>query len=51
MAKKTPTPIKHLGLRIPLDLHAALVTMAERDGRSMSRQIIFILRQAADKKR
>ncbi len=33
-------------LRLPPDLHAALVDMARRDERSLNQQLIYLLRQA-----
>ena len=33
-------------LRLPPDLHAALVEMARREERSLNQQIIYVLRQA-----
>lgn len=51
MTKKTPKEIKHLGLRIPLELHDALVAMAKADERSLSGEIMFILKQATAKKK
>lgn len=41
MAKSVP-----LTLRLPEDLHAALVDRAQRDARSLNRQIVFLLREA-----
>jgi hypothetical protein len=35
-----------LTLRLPEDLHAALVERAELDQRSLNRQIVFLLREA-----
>ena len=33
-------------LRLPPDLHAALVEMARREDRSLNQQLIYLLRQA-----
>ena len=35
-------------LRLPADLHAALVAMAEREERSLHGQIIYLLRKAVE---
>jgi hypothetical protein len=33
-------------LRLPPDLHAALVEMARREERSLNQQMVYVLRQA-----
>lgn len=39
-------PIKNLGLRLPLKLHAALVEQAKEDRRSLKDEIIVLLEHA-----
>lgn len=38
--------IKHVGLRVPDDLHAKLKDLAEYEGRSINGEIIYLIRQA-----
>ncbi len=38
--------IKHVGLRVPDDLHAKLKELAEYEGRSINGEIIYLVRQA-----
>jgi hypothetical protein len=38
--------VKLFSLRLPVDLHAALVKLAERDTRSLHGEIIALLRDA-----
>lgn len=42
---------KHIGMRIPLQLHAELTMLAKRDHRSLSNLILVLMEQAVDKKR
>lgn len=35
-------------LRLPPDLHAKLKALAERDERSLNREIVYLLKQAAE---
>lgn len=35
-------------LRLPPDLHAALVALAEREGRSLNAQIVYLLKKALE---
>lgn len=37
---------KHLGLRIDSELHEKLTSLAEFDGRSINKEIIYLIRQA-----
>lgn len=39
-------PIKNLGLRLPLALHAALVAQAKKDRRSLRDEVVVLLEQA-----
>lgn len=50
---KVAEPIKNLGLRLPLSLHAALVAKAQDDRRSLKDEIIVLLEKALgiDKKK
>jgi predicted HicB family RNase H-like nuclease len=43
--EKSPQPVKHVNLPIPADLHARLVTLAAQEGRSLRKQIIWMLEQ------
>jgi hypothetical protein len=43
----TDTSEIRVTLRLPADLHAALQELARRDDRSLNRQIVALLRQAA----
>lgn len=36
-------------LRLPAEMHAQLVALAKREGRSLHAQILYLLRQALDK--
>ena len=38
--------IKHVGLRVPDDLHTKLKELAEYEGRSINGEIIYLVRQA-----
>jgi hypothetical protein len=38
---------KHLNLRLPVELHAALVAMTRREHRSLNGQIVYLLQRAA----
>jgi hypothetical protein len=40
-------PDVRLTLRLPADLHAALQALAKRDDRSLNREIVALLREAA----
>ena len=48
-ARDTPEPAVdvRVTLRLPADLHAALRDLARRDDRSLNREIVALLRQAA----
>lgn len=50
---KVTEPVKNLGLRLPLSLHAALVAKAQDDRRSLKDEIIVLLEKALgiDKKK
>ena len=39
---------KHLGLRIDAQTHAKLRYIAEREGRSMNGQVLFLIRSCID---
>jgi hypothetical protein len=43
--------IKQFALRLTPDLHAALVALAAKEGRSLHGQIIFMLRRAVMEER
>jgi predicted HicB family RNase H-like nuclease len=43
---QTPEDVKPMTLRLPADLHEQLVTLAEREQRSLHAQIIWELRKA-----
>ncbi|MEP3527957.1 MAG: toxin-antitoxin system HicB family antitoxin [Sulfitobacter sp.] len=39
---------KRITLRLPPDLHASLTEIAQREGRSLNNQIVWLLRSASD---
>jgi hypothetical protein len=41
-----PEPVNRMTVRFPLDLYAALVAWAQEDGRSIHKQVIYLLRRA-----
>ncbi len=43
---KKPGKIKHLGLRLPPDLHGRLVERANADRRTLNDQVIVLLEKA-----
>lgn len=45
-----PDLVRYL-LRLPVDIHAALVEWAEEENRSLNGQIIYLLTQAVKKKK
>ena len=41
-----PEPVTRMTVRFPLDLYAALAIWAREDGRSIHKQVIYLLRRA-----
>lgn len=41
---------RQIAVRIPDDLHAALVRLAEQDGRTKSNLIVLLLKEAVEKR-
>ncbi len=41
-----PEPVSRMTVRFPVELYAALVAWAHEDGRSLHKQVIYLLRRA-----